>query len=413
MPKNRIVITGLGVIASNGIGKDRFQEAIFKGVSGIRPISLFDMSQFKVKTGGEIEGFEASEFLGSKGLRNLDRSIKLVSSAAKMALDDAKLDFSGSDSSDVGMAVGTTLGSVRSIREFHQDAVKDGPRYVNPALFPNTVINSPASQASIRFNIKGFNITFSTGFSAGLDAVNYAVDFLRMGRARIALAGGVEEMCIETFFGFYRTGCMAGLRDGDPELSCPFDKRRSGVIFGEGAGMLVLEELGSAIKRNAKIYAEVLGCGWGHDAYSIGKYNPAGEGLKRAMAMSLREANIPPGEVDYICAAANSTVDGDIIESEAIKDVFGDSSKKTYVSSVKSMTGECFSASGALQAAAAVSAIERQTVPPTINYKEKDARCDLNHVVNEARSCKVDTVLVNAFGPTGNNASLVISKFKG
>jgi 3-oxoacyl-[acyl-carrier-protein] synthase II len=412
MIPTRVVITGLGVIASNGIGKDRFQEALFKGVSGIRPVSLFDTSQFKVKTGGEIENFEAADFLGSKGLRTLDRSTKLLNCAAKLALDDAKLDFSGADTSDVGVAVGSTLGSIRSIREFHQDAVKDGPRYVNPSLFPNTVINSPASQVSIRFKIKGFNITLSTGFSAGLDAVNYAAEFIRSGRARVALAGGVEEMCIETFFGFYRTGFLAGSSGEGPELSCPFDGRHNGVVFGEGTAILVLEGLDSAIKRNASIYGEVLGCGRGYDAYNIGRYDPEGGGLKRAMRTALKKADVVPENIDYICAAANSAKEGDIIESKAIKDVFGVATK-TNISSIKSMIGESFSASGAFQAAAAALAIEKQVIPATINYRQKDPECDLNYVANEARGCKVDNVLVNAFGPGGYNSSMVIARFNG
>ncbi len=406
------MITGLGVISSNGIGKDAFSEAIFKGVSGIRPISLFDASGFKTKTAGEIKDFRPQNFLGDKGLRLLDRSTKLVSSATKLALGDAGLDITEDNTHSTGVVIGTTLGSIQSITDFDKEAIKEGVRYVNPSLFPNTVINSPASQVSIKFDIKGFNTTISTGFSASLDAVNYAVNFIKLGRADVVLAGGVEELCIQTFLGFYKTGFLAGLNNGSFELSCPFDRRRNGIIFGEGACVLVLENLESAINRKADIYAEVLGSGMGFEPYRINKYKLKGQGLKRAMQLALKNANLSSRDIDCICSAANSTRDGDFIETMAIKDVFaGGTLDRLPVSAIKSMIGECFSASGALQLAAAVCAMEKPMVFPTINYQEKDPQCDLNYVTNKAKSAKVNNVLINAFGPSGCNSSLIISKF--
>lgn len=413
MGLERIVITGLGVISSNGIGKDAFYEAILNGISGIKPISLFDTSSFKAKLAGEIKDFSAEEFLGAKGLRTLDRSTKLVASATKLALEDAHLEITEENTQDIGIVVGTTLGSVQSVSEFDQEAIKEGPRYVNPAFFSNTVINSPASQVSIKFKIKGFNTTISTGFSASLDALNYAVDFLKLGRAKIVLAGGVEELCIQTFLGFYKTKFLAGLDDPSLEISCPFDRRRNGIILGEGSSILVLEDLESALGRKARVDAEILGFGRGFDAYRIDKYNPRGTGLRKAMRMALAEANLGDADIDYVCSAANSTQEADLIETEAIKDVFAQKIEEINISSVKSMIGECYSASGALQAAAACGAIDKQIIPPTINYQEKDTRCDLNYVVNKPKICKVDKVLINTFGPSGDNSSLVISKFKG
>ncbi len=407
------MVTGLGVICSNGIGKSAFMEAIFQGLSGIKPISLFDTSSFKVKSAGEVKDFDPVVFLGSKGLRILDRSTKLVNSAVKLALDDAGLVVTEENTHTIGVVVGDTLGSISSISEFDRDALIDGPQYVNPALFPNTVINSPASQVSIRFNIKGFNATISTGFSASLDAMKYAVDFLKLGRAKIVLAAGVEELCVQTFLAFYKTAFLAGLKNGSTEISSPFDKRRNGIILGEGSAVLVLESLESALNRKANIYAEIIGCGSGFDSYRTNKYCPSGRGLKNSMRMAIKDAGVANLEVDYICAAANSTVDADRIESEAIKDVFGKDSQKPRVSSIKSMIGECFSASGALQAAAAIGAIDKQMIPPTINYQEKDPACDLNYVTNNAESAKVNNVLVNTWGPSGCNASVVISKFRG
>lgn len=409
MHKERIVITGIGAIGPNGIGKDAFIEAIFKGASGIKPITLFDTSSFKVKTAGEIKDFTPQDFLGTKGLRSLDRSTKLIASATSLALDDAALVVSEENTQDIGFVAGNTLGSVNSICEFDKDTLVDGPQYVNPALFPNTVINSPASQVSIRFNIKGFNTTISTGFSASLDAVKYAVDFLRLGRAKVVLAAGVEELCIQVFLGFLKTSFLAGLSDGKPEISCPFDKRRNGIVLGEGSGALVLESLGHALSRKAKIYAEITGFGQGFDSYRINKYNPSGYGIKKAMGAALEDASLKKDVIDYISSAANSTKEADKIESSAIKSIFGN---QVAVSSIKSMIGECFSATGVLQLISAIGAIDKQMIHPTINYEVKDSNCDLNYVTNEARKQKIDNVLINAFGPSGCNASLIISRIK-
>lgn len=412
MDKKRIVITGLGVISSNGIGKDAFMEGIFKGVSGVKPISLFDTASFRVKTAGEIKDFNPAEFLGAKGLRTLDRSTKLVLSAVKLALDDARLVIRQENTHDIGVVLATNLGSVNSISEFDKEALLEGPQYVNPALFPNTVINSPASHISIKFNIKGFNTALSTGFSAGIDAFKYALDFLKLGRANVVLVAGVEELCVQTFLGFYKTDWLAGSASGGVEISCPFDKRRNGIVLGEGAGVLVLEDLESAVKRGADIYAEVIGFGRGFDSCNLDRYSMLGLGLKKAIRSAVREAKIAYSDIDYICSAANSTIEADLIESKIITEIFAGDAQRVRVSSIKSMIGECFSASGSLQAAAAIGAIARQMIPPTINYLQKDLDCNLNYAVNQACSCNVNKVLINAFGPGGGNSSLIIAKFK-
>ncbi|MDD4894463.1 MAG: beta-ketoacyl-[acyl-carrier-protein] synthase family protein [Candidatus Omnitrophica bacterium] len=412
MDKKRVVVTGFGIITSNGIGRSAFSEALFKGISGIKPISLFDTSEFKVKTAGEIKDFRPQDFLGDKGLRNLDRSTRLVNSAAKLALQDAGLEITDANTADTGVTIGTTLGSVNSISEFDKEAMKEGPHYVNPALFPNTVINSPSSQVSIRFNIRGFNATISTGFASSLDAINYAADFIRLGRAKTVLAGGVEELCVQTFLGFYKTGFLAGLKDSSAELSCPFDKRRNGIILGEASCILILEELESALERKVKVYAEILGFGTAFDPYRVNKYSLRTEGLKNAIGTALNKSSLDADKIDYICSGANSTIEGDLFETMCVKEVFGERTKKIPISSVKSMIGECFSASGACQAAGSICAIEKQALPPTINYQEKDDRCDLDYVTGGARNAKVDNILVNAFGPSGCNSSLVISRFR-
>ena len=393
----RVVITGLGVVSAIGIGKDSFFESLFKGVSGIKPVSSFETEQFKSKLAGEIPDFSAQDFLGEKGLRTLDRSTKLLCSATKLALDDAGFIISEENTHETGVAVGATFGSLKSISDFDRDSIVDGARYVNPALFPNTVINSPASQVSIKFNIKGFNATVSTGFCASLDAINYAADFIRLGRAKIVLSGGVEELCIQTYLGFYKSGCLSG-SNSILELSCPFDKRRNGAILGEGSCMVVLEDLESALERKANIYAEVLGFGsrFGQDG-----------AFQEAIEMSIASSGLEAQEINFVSAAANSTQDIDSKESAAIKQTLG----KIPVSSMKGAIGETFSASGSFQVASAVGAIKKQAVFPTLNYKETDPACDVN-VVNAVSGLKIENVLVNNIGPTGNNSSLVISKFK-
>jgi 3-oxoacyl-[acyl-carrier-protein] synthase II len=404
MIQKRVVITGIGVLSACGIGRDSFSQAILSGNSGIKPISLFETKGFSAKAAGEIKDFSPEQFLGAKGLRTLDRSTKLVASATKLALDDARLKVTDTNTQEIGVVVGTTLGSLSSISGFDKESLIEGPRYVNPALFANTVINSPASQVSIKFAIKGFNATLSTGFTASLDVLNYASDFIKLGRASAVCAGGVEELCFPTYLGFYKAGLLSG-----QDLSCPFDKHRNGLVLGEGSAILVLEDLDSAMKRNARIYAEVKGFGSSFDVEQFDKYSGSGRGLIQAMRLSLICAGLK--KIDYICAAANSSPDADAVESAAIKEVFPENSAGILVSSIKSATGECFSASGSLQAAAAVVSLESQMVPPTVNYQDKDPRCDLNIVAGKAVSAKIDTVMVNAFGPSGCNSSLILTRF--
>lgn len=409
--RKRVVISGIGVIASNGIGKDAFWQALMRGDSGIREISLFDTADFRVHKAGEITDFNPCEFLGEKGLRTLDRSTKLAASAARLALSDGQLVIDEDNAYSTGVALGCTMGSLNSICEFDKVTISEGPQFVNPAFFPNTVFNSPASQVSIKCNIKGFNATISTGFTASLEAIRYAWDCIDTGKADMALAGGVEELCLPTFLGFYKSGCLAGSKDGGLECSCPFDKRRNGIMLGEGSAIFLIEDLESALARKARVYAEILGFGRGFDAYGINTYNPTGSGLRSAVDAALSEARIPPSRIDYICAAANSSLEADRIETAVIKQVFTDKESMPCVSSIKSMTGECFSAGGALQTAAAACALANNTVPPTINYEAEDPDCDLDYVVNEPRRQRLDTVLINAMGPTSFNASLIISRY--
>ncbi len=411
--KKRIVITGLGVLASNGIGKDAFWGALKDGKSGIKPVTLFETGTTKSRLAGEISGFQPETILGTKGLRTLDRSTKLALCASQLALDDAgiKYPLSESETDTFGVSLGSTMGSVWSISEFDKESLRNGPRSVNPALFANTVINSPASHISIRFNIQGFNATISTGFCSSPDAVYYAMNMINLYDYDTVLAGGVEELCEQTYKGFHKIGLLAGSRDGKEEISCPFDKRRNGIVLGEGAAVVVLEELGHALKRNARIYAEMLGYGTAFDPESSNICSPMARGAVKSISACLRDAGVGIDDIGYVSASANSTLDCDYMETKALKAVFGERSGELALSSIKSMGGECFSASGALNAAAGVGVLTRGFLPPTINYSEKDRRCDMNCIPNKSVEAGVEKVLVNTFSPTGSNSSLVIGKF--
>jgi 3-oxoacyl-[acyl-carrier-protein] synthase II len=383
-----------------------------EGRTGFREITLFDTSPFTVKVAGEISGFDPETYLGKKGLRELDRSTRLICSAAKLALDDAHLMIDESNADAIGVSLGSTFGSLHSISQFDRVGLTEGPRYVNPSHFPNTVINSPASRVSIRFQIKGFNTTISTGFCAALDAVSYACDFITMQRASVVLAGGVEELCEETFLSFHELSYLSGT-DGSTPVSRPFDARRNGIILSEGAAVVVLEDPDYASLRGAEVLAVVKGLGSSFAAIGDRDSSHEGRGLRNAITLALRDAALSPGDIDYISASANSTRGLDRMETNVIKEVFGRHAFKVPVSSIKSMVGESFSASGSLAMASAVGAINKGFTPPTVNYQERDPECDLDYVPGASRQNDINNVLVLASDPHGNSSAIVLGKYEG
>jgi 3-oxoacyl-[acyl-carrier-protein] synthase II len=401
-----VVITGIGVLSPIGIGRDGYWKGLFQGTTGFKEITLFDAAPFHVRLGGEISNFDPLTFLGKKGLRELDRSTRLLCSAARLAIDDGKLELIDTSAYSTGVSIGATFGSLHSIVQFDRSRLLEGPKAVNPSLFPNTVINSPASHVSIRFGIKGFNTTISTGFCASLDAVIYAADFIRLNRAKVVLAGGVEELCEETFFGFHKLGCLSGL-DGSEAVCRPFDAKRNGVILSEGAAIVILENERHAINRNAAVYAHVMGYGNVFDPAADWNFKHPGQGLKNAIAYALKEAALVPEKIDYICSCSNSTIGLDRMESKVIKDIFG---RRTPVSSIKSMVGESLSASGMMALVAAIGAIQNGRIPPTMNYSNADPDCDLDYVPNQSRPGDIRTVLVTSTDPFGQNTAVIIGK---
>lgn len=406
----RLVITGISILSPLGLNKNDFWNNLTNGVSGIKDVTLFDVSRYKSKKAGEISGFDAREFLGKKGIRHIDRTSLLASSAAKLVMDDAKICPEIYREEDLGIVIGSTYGSIDSISSFDLEALKEGPSFVNPMEFPNTVLNAPASRASIFCKATGLNSTISTGVTSGLDAIIYASDFLRLNRVKAVLAGGVYGLTPDIFWGAYRSGILSGSRGESKEISAPFDKRRNGFIIGESAALLVIERLEDAQQRGAKIYAEIKGYG--------NTFNPkkrehdvinTEEGV-RCISLAMREAKLNRDDISYISACANSSNTGDMMETKIIKDYFGSLANKVPISAIKSMTGECLDASGAMQCVASIMAINKSMIPPTINYQEKDDECDLDYVPNKNRTLEVNNVLINAFSDTGNISSIIISK---
>ncbi|MDD5259265.1 MAG: beta-ketoacyl-[acyl-carrier-protein] synthase family protein [bacterium] len=400
MNKKRVVITGIGVISPIGIGKDAYWESLNRGKQGFKNITLFDTGNFTTKIGGEITEFAAENFIGSKGLVDLDRATRLLLSATKLALDDSQLDITGINDPVTGISVGTTFGSLHSLSVFDRQSIEEGPNFVNPSRFPNLVINSPASRNAIRYAVKGPNATVSTGFCSGLDAIDYAVNTINSGRARRMIVGAVEEMCIETFLGFHKLRYLSGL-DGKEPISCPFDQRRNGIIYSEGASVIIIEELDTARERRAPIYAEILGMG-----------SNFGKGGGEAMTLALKDATLGMQNIDCIFASANSTKFLDSTETKAIKEVFNSRAKNIPVSAIKSMLGETLSAAGGLATVAALGSLQKDFIPPTINFLEGDPEDDLDYVPNKARGSKVNSAMINAFSPSGASTVLIVGRYQ-
>jgi len=410
MDKLRVVITGIGVVAPNGIGKEEFWTNCAAGISGIKPITLFDVSKYRCQYAGEISNFQPEKYLGPKGFRNLDRTTLLALVAAKLAIEDGKLEIADHNRDDIGVVLGSTMGSVHSISEFDKEGLREGPRYVNPAHFPNTVINSPASQVAIRFGLRGLNSTISTGFTASLDAIGYAMDMLRLERAKMFLVGGVEELCIQTFLGFYKLGFLATAQNGLPPLFCPFHEQRCGALLGEGAAFFILESLEHAQARGAMVYTELPSFATQFHPASLYRYDPEAVGPIRVIRETIEEAGLHPDDVDSISACANSTRAGDAMELKALEAVFGAGASDRPMSAVKSLLGESFSGSGALQLASAIGVLVRQATPETVSARQSQYLHSAD-LIGDSGAGSSERILINSFGPTGVSSAAMMSRF--
>ncbi len=409
--KRRVVVTGLGVISPIGCVKEVFWGNLIKGKNGIGPLTYFDASQYDSRIAGEIKDFAPHPFISNKDLRRMEKFVQFGVTAAKNAIDDSGIDVSKEDPYRIGVLVGSGIGSLRIIEEEHKVILEKGPSRVTPFLIPMLIVNMAAGHISIMIGVKGPNLCITTACASGSHAIGEAMRIIQYGDADVMIAGGTES-CISTLGigGFCALKALSTRNDEPERASRPFDKERDGFVMAEGCGIVILEELEHAKKRNAKIYGEIVGYGMTGDAYHMTAPDPEGEGAARCMANALKDANLKPEDVSYINAHGTSTMLNDKIETLAIKKVFGSHAKKVPVSSTKSMLGHQLGAAGAVEFIICCLSIERSIIPPTINYENPDPDCDLDYVPNKARQLKVNTCLSNSLGFGGHNATLCVKK---
>jgi 3-oxoacyl-[acyl-carrier-protein] synthase II len=408
----RVVVTGLGAIAPNGIGTETFWENLVNGVSGVDRITRFDPSHHDTKIAGEIKGFDPLLYMEKKEVKRMDRFIHYALAGAILAVDDARLMFDQVERSRVGVLIGTGMGGIPALEESHNTLLEKGPGRISPFFIPSIITNLASGQIAMRFGIRGPNSCVSTACATGNHAIGDSFELIKRNAADVMFAGGSEAVITPlTIGGFCAMRALSTRNDEPQRASRPFDKGRDGFVMGEGAGVMILEELGHALRRGAKIYAELVGYGMSADAYHMTAPEPEGLGAIAAMRLALEDAGLPPEEVDYINAHGTSTPVGDVAETKAIKKVFGEHAYRLAVSSVKSMTGHLLGAAGGVESVATVLTVHHGVIPPTINHDEPDPECDLDYVPNKARQAEVRVALTNSFGFGGTNATLVFKQY--
>jgi 3-oxoacyl-[acyl-carrier-protein] synthase II len=413
MVKRRVVVTGVGLITPLGVGVEKSWEGLVGGVSGIRRITYFDASAFPTQIAGEVHGFNPEDYIDLKEIKKMDRFIHFGLAVSTMAMEDSGLKIDAGNADRVGVYVGSGMGGLPAIEHYFRVFLEKGPRRITPFFIPMLIINLAAGHISIRFGAKGPNSAPATACATGSHAIGDAFKVIQRGDADAMIAGGTEAVITNLGIGGFNAMKALSTRNDEPhKASRPFDRDRDGFVMGEGAGILILEELEGALKRGARIYAEIVGYGLTGDAYHITSPAPGGEGAARCMAMALRDAGAAPEDVDYINAHGTSTKYGDELETAAIKTVFGDHAYKLAVSSTKSMTGHLLGAAGGVEAVVSVLSIRDQTMPPTINLDNPDPECDLDYVAHTSRKGDIRYALSNSFGFGGTNACLLFKQFQ-
>ena len=411
--QRRVVVTGLGVVSPIGAGKEAFWKSLIAGISGVSTISLFDASAYPTQIAAEVKDFNPTDFIEPKESRRMDRFSQFAVVAAGMALKDAGLSRESIDPDRAGVVIGSGIGGLATLEEQHKLLLNQGPRRVSPFLIPMMICNMAAGHVSIFYGLKGPNTCVVTACASGTHSIGDAFELIRRGSADVCVAGGAEAAVTPlSLAGFAAMKALSSRNSEPAKASRPFDSTRDGFVIGEGAGIVILEDLDSALARGAHIYAEVLGYGMSADAFHITAPNKEGDGAVRAMKGALADADLAPETVDYINAHGTSTLYNDRIESLAIKKVFGQHAYRMAVSSTKSMTGHLLGAAGGLEAVASVLAIDRGSIPPTINYEYPDSDCDLNYTPNKAVEREINTVMSNSFGFGGQNAVLLFRKYE-
>ena len=411
MSRRRVVVTGLGIISPVGIRVPEAWQNIVAGKSGIARITRFDPAPYSSQIAGEVKGFDPANYLSAKEVRRFDIFIHFGLASAIEAIKDAGLDFEREQREQVGVCIGSGIGGLPLIEETHNAVLAGGPRKISPFFVPGTIINLLAGQLSIMYGLKGPNLALVTACTTANHCIGEAGRHIEYGDADVMIAGGAEA-CVSPLGvgGFCAARALSSRNDDPATASRPWDKDRDGFVLGEGAGILVLEEYEHAKARGARIYCELAGYGMSADAHHITAPCEDGEGAVRCMANALKNAGLNRDQVDYINAHGTSTPLGDIAETVAIKNCFGDYARKIAVSSTKSMTGHLLGAAGGVESVFSVLAVRDQIAPPTINLFNQDPQCDLDYVPNTARKMKIDVAVSNSFGFGGTNGSLVFRK---
>ena len=414
MDRRRVVVTGLGALTPVGNSTDEFWSAITQGRSGIGPITKFDSTGYPTRIAGEVREFDALRYVDKKEARRLDPYLQYAIACAAMAVEDASLDVSKVDGTRFGVLIGSGIGGIQTLLETHKTLLDRGPDRVSPFFIPMMIVNMASGLVSMRFGAKGPNSAVVTACATGNHALGDALRIIQRNDADVMIAGGAEAIIVPlTIAGFCAMKAMSTRNDEPTRASRPFDAGRDGFVCGEGGGVLILEALEHAQRRDARIYAEIIGYGMTGDAHHMTAPDPTGDGAARAISAALADARLDASAVGYINAHGTSTEYNDKFETLAIKRVFGDHAYRLAVSSTKSMTGHLLGAAGGVEAIATVLALHHGLLPPTINYEVPDPACDLDYVPNQARKQDVEFALSNAFGFGGTNATLAFRKYLG
>ncbi len=404
--RRRVVITGLGIISSIGVGREEFWENCLLGISGIKPVQRFDVSSYPSKLGAQLPEIDFKAFIKPANLRRMDRIGKIMVSAVRLALNDSNLDLGKEDPNRMGISIGTGLGSSDTVDQFFRSLLKEGPVGAQPLLFQTAVPNAITSHCAIEYGIKGVNITFSHKETSTEMAMTYAYHLLREGKADVIFTGGGDELSEPLYHVYSMLGALSPGRGKGIEGMRPFDRERNGIILGEGSGILVLETLEHAEKRGARIYAEMAGVGLSGSTDGVVRYDQKGDSIARAMSLAAEE----PAGIDTISAAANSTLDLDRAETSAIRKVFGERTKEISVSSLKSMLGE-FDGSGGIRACGVALGLYQDVIPPTIGTTNLDPQCDLNIVLGQPKKGEIRSALLNGCSNGGSNISIWFKRY--
>lgn len=409
----RVVVTGLGLLCPLGIGVEASWANLTAGKSGIGPVTRFDTKDYPSRIAGEVKDFEPVDFMPEKLVKRVDPFVRLGLAAAQMAIEDAGLEIPEDKASRAGVITGCGLGGLGSIEYYRDVLVNKGPKRVSPFFIPMAIPNMASGQISIMCGAKGPNTVVCTACAAGSHAIGDAFKTIQRGAADVMICGGTESVITPlAFAGFSNMKALSTRNEKPEQASRPFDKKRDGFIIGEGAGILIIEEINHALERGADIRAEIIGYGLTGDAYHITAPPEDGEGGARCMSMALEDAGLSYRDIDYINAHGTSTPLNDLCETRAIKTVFKDRAREIPVSSTKSMTGHLLGGAGGVEAIFCIKTIEDGIIPPTINYEIPDPECDLDYVPNRARSQSVDVVMSNSFGFGGTNAVLIFRRYR-